>query len=55
MSLKKKLIYLFIIFFLFITPAYLFAKSDDEGEIEDIDVTKVEKQDKSEEFKQKRE
>jgi len=55
MSLKKKLIYSLIILFLLITPAYLYAKSDDEQEIEDIDVTKVEKQDKDEELKQKRE
>lgn len=55
MALKKKFIYLLVILFLFITPTYLLATSDDEENIEDIDVTKVEKQDKNEELKQKRE
>lgn len=55
MFIKGKLVYLFIILFLLITPTYLFAKSEDEQEIKDIDVTKVEKQDRNEEIKRKRE
>ena len=62
MSLKKKLIYLLIIFSLFVIPLLTYAQTDDQ--VEDINVTQVEKRNirqnvkervtiKREEFKEK--
>src|SRR3990167_10910680 len=58
MHIKKKVTYFLIILFLIATQTYLLAKSDDEQEPENIDVTKVEKQrlkEKKEELKTERE